>query len=164
MRGVVIKPWRQLSQYCLALLALRRPRWQILCSFLTTPYSGISTLLDSCMIKRWRWSRHSLICCTLLGGENKICWILSKRQMYVVSSFYHAFSPPAGSPFPWKSIWRNKAPSRVAFFIWKTTFEKILTLNNMRKSHIIVMNWCFMCKKSGKSIDHLLLHCEIVKT
>ena len=22
--------------------------------------------------------------------------------------------------------------------------------------------WCFMCKHSGKLIDHLLLHCEVV--
>jgi hypothetical protein len=24
-----------------------------------------------------------------------------------------------------------------------------------------VIEWCCLCKKSGESIDHLLLHCEI---
>lgn len=28
------------------------------------------------------------------------------------------------------------------------------------KRHIIVIYWCCLCKKSGVSIDHLLLHCE----
>jgi hypothetical protein len=31
----------------------------------------------------------------------------------------------------------------------------------LRKRHIIVVDWCCMCKKSGESVDHLLLHCEI---
>lgn len=25
----------------------------------------------------------------------------------------------------------------------------------------MVTEWCYMCKKSGESVDHLLLHCEV---
>ncbi|KAG2721506.1 hypothetical protein I3843_02G071700 [Carya illinoinensis] len=28
---------------------------------------------------------------------------------------------------------------------------------------MIVMEWCFMCKKNGESIDHLLLHYEVAR-
>jgi hypothetical protein len=35
--------------------------------------------------------------------------------------------------FPWKSIWKVKAPSRVAFFLWMATLRKILTLDNFMK-------------------------------
>jgi hypothetical protein len=38
---------------------------------------------------------------------------------------------------------------------------KILTIDNLHKKSIIVTEWYCMCKKSGKSIDHLLLHCEV---
>ena len=45
---------------------------------------------------------------------------------------------------------------RFTFFL-----EKILTLDNLRKRHVIMVDWCHMCKKSEESIDHLL-HCEVV--
>jgi hypothetical protein len=48
---------------------------------------------------------------------------------------------------------------RVAIFVWLATLGKILILDNLRK-HLIVVDWCFMCKKNGGSVDHLL-HCEI---
>jgi hypothetical protein len=63
-----------------------------------------------------------------------------------------------GFPFPWKRIWRNKAPLRVTFFVWMTTLGEILMLYNLRKRHVIVTYWCCMCKKNGAYIDHLLLY------
>jgi hypothetical protein len=60
-----------------------------------------------------------------------------------------------------KSIWKVKVPSRVAFFVWTTTLGKILILDNLRKMNIIVMEWCYMCKISGESIDYLFLHCMV---
>jgi hypothetical protein len=38
---------------------------------------------------------------------------------------------------------------------------RILTKDDMRKWHIIVLDWCWMCKMSGESISHLLPYCEI---
>jgi hypothetical protein len=66
-------------------------------------------------------------------------------------------------PFPWKSIWCTKAPQRVAFFVWLAALGKILTLDNLRRKNMFLINRCGMCKKDEESIDHLLLHCECVK-
>lgn len=60
-------------------------------------------------------------------GDDQICWILSKRVIFEVESFFNElFTPPPpsqrknGSSFPWKCIWRNKAPSQIAFlFGWQ---------------------------------------------
>jgi hypothetical protein len=104
-----------------------------------------------CMIGRWIWSSFFEMLYSLRvrqGGEDRICWIPSKRRKFEVRSYYHVLSIPASSPFPWKSIWRVKAPLRVAFFVWTTTLGKILTLDNLRKRNVIVVDWCCMCKKS----------------
>lgn len=37
---------------------------------------------------------------------------------------------------------------------------QILTIDNLRKQRVLVVDWCCMCKQSGESIDHLLLHCS----
>jgi hypothetical protein len=56
-----------------------------------------------------------------------------------VKSYYQVMVNPAPIIGPWKSIWKSKAPPRVAFFVWTAVLGKILTLNNLRKKNIIVM-------------------------
>jgi hypothetical protein len=58
-------------------------------------------------------------------------------------------------------VWRTQAPLRVIFFVWSAALGKILTIDNLRKQHVIVMNRCCMCKRSEETVDHLLLHCEV---
>jgi hypothetical protein len=36
-------------------------------------------------------------------------------------------------------------------------------MDNLRKHYIIVMDWCYMCKKRGKSPDHLFLNSDIAR-
>ena len=38
---------------------------------------------------------------------------------------------------------------------------KILKLDILRKINGVVVEWCCMYKKSGESIDHLLIHWEV---
>jgi hypothetical protein len=33
--------------------------------------------------------------------------------------------------------------------------------NAFRKRHIIVVDWCCVCKRDEESLDHLPLHCEV---
>jgi hypothetical protein len=54
-----------------------------------------------------------------------------------------------------------KVPLRVAFFIWSTALGKILSVYNLRKRNIVVVDWCCMCKKCGETVDNLLLHCDL---
>ena len=37
----------------------------------------------------------------------------------------------------------------------------ILTIDNLRKWTILILDWCCMCKRNGESVDHLLIHCPL---
>ena len=54
--------------------------------------------------------------------------------MYVgefeVKSFYRLLSNGGSKSFTWKFIWKVR-----------------------------ILDWCFMCKRNGESVDHLFLHC-----
>uniref|UniRef100_A0A7N2L766 Reverse transcriptase zinc-binding domain-containing protein n=1 Tax=Quercus lobata TaxID=97700 RepID=A0A7N2L766_QUELO len=66
-------------------------------------------------------------------GEDKMCWIPSKVKGFLVSDYYRILAGTAFFGFPWKSIWKQKIPSRVAFFVWTAALGKCLTIDNLRK-------------------------------
>lgn len=95
----------------------------------------------------------------LLDVDGKTCWI-SSRRAFKVKFFIKIFILELAL-ISWKSISRNKVPLRVAFYTWMTALGKNLMLDTFRKKSVVVSEWCWVCKKSGKNIDHLLLYCEV---
>jgi hypothetical protein len=63
-----------------------------------------------------------------------------------------------GFSFPWKSVWRSKAPLRVVLFVWMAVCSKILTLDNLGRRGMVVVNRCWLCVMEGELVDHIL-HC-----
>jgi hypothetical protein len=45
--------------------------------------------------------------------------------------------------------------------MWSAALGKILTLDNLRRQHIIVMDKCCICKRNWESVDHLCLYCDM---
>jgi hypothetical protein len=76
-------------------------------------------------------------------------------------SYYQALCGNMGTAFPWKGIWKVKASRRVAFFVWTAAWGRILTCDNLRRRGIVLVGWCCLCKCSGETVDHLLLHCSV---
>jgi hypothetical protein len=37
---------------------------------------------------------------------------------------------------------------------------RILTVDNFRKRGFTPVNWCCLCKKNDKTVNHLLIYCE----
>ena len=65
-------------------------------------------------------------------GDDKLCWIPSKRGLFDVIFYYKVLV----------------SRESVAFFAWSATLGRILTINNLKKCRIIVIEWCCMCKKN----------------
>jgi hypothetical protein len=94
------------------------------------------------------------------GCVDHLRWVPPKRGLFKVESFYSSLVAPIGCSFPWKSVWRTPALSRAVFFAWSAALGKILTLDNFRRQHVIVIDRCCMCKMDGETVDHLL-HCDV---
>ena len=94
-------------------------------------------------------------------GDDKLGWRHKPNKGFSVKEFYRCLNKVPFDPFPWKSIWKAKVPPRVAFFSWTAALGRLLTIDNLQKRHLILVDWCCMCKRSGESVDHLLLHCPM---
>jgi hypothetical protein len=84
--------------------------------------------------------------------------------VFKVKSYFNSLVGSVNRRFPSKSVWWNQAPPMAAFFAWTTALGKILTVDNLRKRKIIIMDRCYLCKRDGESVDHLLLHCDVAST
>ena len=80
------------------------------------------------------------------NGEDKLCWMPSAQRRFEVKFYSRVLVPKGDLTFPWRSIWKSKEPTRVSFFVWTVALGKILKIDNLQKS-IIVVNWCLYVQK-----------------
>ena len=85
---------------------------------------------------------------------------VDKNMDFTIRSFYHKLHGSSSVVFPWKGIWKVKAPRHVSFFLWTATWDRILTGDNLQLRGFDFVDWCIMCCCCGETVDHLLLRCE----
>ena len=91
---------------------------------------------------------------------DRLIWKLTKKGDFTICSFYHKLHVSSSVVFPWKGIWKVKAPRHVSFFLWTVAWDRILTGDNLRLRGFDFVHWCIMCRCCGETVDHLLLYCE----
>ena len=69
-------------------------------------------------------------------GKDKMCWMPAKSRGFEVSSYYQALLGACTQSFPWRSIWKEKVPSKVPFFVWIVALGTILTIDNLWKKKV----------------------------
>lgn len=60
----------------------------------------------------------------------------------------------------WSKSWIKGLIPKVNIFYWILLQNKILTLDNLQKRGINVVNRCSLCKEGYEDRDHLFLNCN----
>ena len=139
MSGMGIILWVCVFQIYSESVMIRRLMWLISCSFLTGFFFGTSNSCEKFMIGNQILSVfwNVIYGVSLRGiGDDKMCWTLVKSKGFEVSSYYQALLGVCTQSFPWRSIWKQKVPSRVAFFVWTATLGMILTIDNLCRKKV----------------------------
>ena len=69
-----------------------------------------------------------------------------RNKGFMVKDYYSLLVGSNDCCFSWKSIWKQKVPSQVAFFVWIAAFGKCLTIDNLQKRKVWILDWCYMCE------------------
>lgn len=88
-----------------------------------------------------------------IRGEDRMVWSQRSNGFFDVHSYDDALRGHNEEYFPWNVI----------FFSWTTTLGRILTVDNLIKRKVIIVDWCCMCKRTGETVDHILLHCDVAR-
>ena len=91
--------------------------------------------------------------------EDRLLLKESRTNGFSVSLMYRKlrYSPP--TEFPWRSIWNPIVPPKLGFFAWEASWGKVLTLDQLKRKGIPLVNRCCLCEENEETINHLLIHC-----
>ena len=82
-------------------------------------------------------------------GEDKMSLKPDRNKEFMVNDYYSLLVGSNDFCFPWKSIWKQKIPSRVAFFVWTVALGKCLMIDNLQKRKVWILDWYYICKCNG---------------
>ena len=95
--------------------------------------------------------------------EDSVSWKGGGLDIFRIRVAYNLLATPNPLIFPKKNIWVDKVPTKVVFFAWEATWEKILTLDRLQKRGWQLPNRCFLCGCEEENVNHILLHCTMVR-
>ena len=86
--------------------------------------------------------------------EDSVLWKGGGLDIFRIREAYNLLAAPNPLVFPKKSIWVDKVPTKVAFFAWEVTWEKILTLDRLQKRGWQLPNRCYLCGCEKENVNH----------
>ncbi|RVX21575.1 putative ribonuclease H protein [Vitis vinifera] len=98
------------------------------------------------------------------GVDDRVIWRETNCGKFSVKSLYKSLVSGHPISFPSSAIWKVTVQPRVSFFGWEATWGKALTLDQLQRRGWALANRCYLCQRHEESIDHILLHCDKVRT
>ncbi|XP_058732909.1 uncharacterized protein LOC131604490 [Vicia villosa] len=109
--------------------------------------------------------------CRLL--EDSFVWWINPSG-FTVSNAYDTIMlfelpiPPLENSFSslFSQLWKTKVPNRIHLFGWRLIWSILLTKSELAKRGILIVPHllvCPLCRRVDEDLDHLFLHCHIVR-
>ncbi|RVW29208.1 hypothetical protein CK203_083949 [Vitis vinifera] len=95
--------------------------------------------------------------------EDSVIWKGGGHDRFRIRDAYKLLTGPNVITFPKESIWVDKVPTKVAFFAWEASWEKVLTLDKLQRRGWHLPNRCFLCGCEEENVNHILLHSTVVR-
>ena len=89
-------------------------------------------------------------------------WVWRKVGMAfsLLDPLYRSCRRASSDLFPWGIMWRSWASMSVSFFAWEVSWNKISTIDQLKRRGWNMLNRCYLCKEKEETSDHLILFCE----
>lgn len=90
-----------------------------------------------------------------------LVWPLSSKGSYMVKDGYNLLMSREG----WVKndllarVWKLGILPKIAAFWWLCLQNKILTMDNLMKQGVQLVNMCVLCKEEAETLDHRCIHC-----
>ncbi|RVX06687.1 Serrate RNA effector molecule [Vitis vinifera] len=95
--------------------------------------------------------------------EDRMVWKETKNEIFTVKSLYKSLDHSCAVSFPCNIIWSLYVPTKVSFFAWEASWEKVLTQDQLKRRGWILANRCCLCCVEEETINHILVHCSKAK-
>ena len=90
-------------------------------------------------------------------------WKEGGDGLFRVKRAYSVLASPIVAEFPYSNVWVDRVPTKIAFFAWEAAWGKVLTLDRLQRRGWQLPNRCFLCGCEEETINHILIHCTVVK-
>ena len=163
--GVVRLPWKSYFWFYLGVL---QTVGQLLLLFIFVrmiELSGMYLLFETLMIGYWMVLRHFFTISTSMFLWTRIMMSFGGGWRRVVSLILNLSIMLFTIILGWISLGRVFGVLKLLegfAFLWSAAWNRILTCDNLMCRGYSMHSWCCMCRCSGESVDHLLIHCTMV--
>jgi len=93
-------------------------------------------------------------------------WVDEKTETYTVQSCYWAMKAILDIPTNdcLRKLWSVKVPGTTKMFGWRVWIDRLPSKINLEKRGVkLPCNLCPLCNKDAKSIQHIMLSCEVTQ-
>ena len=105
------------------------------------------------MIQPWRVVSNREDRMVLKGGNSGF---YSVKLLYEALNYTFAES----RSFPALLVWNPLVPLKASFLAWEASWEKVMTLDQLKKRGRPLANRCYLCEEEEEeALNRLLVHC-----